>query len=100
MIVATLGGGLGCCVVACEYDGKRYPERKTMLRARRDHYIRLVNGGMNYTAAAHAVGVSKRTGKAWRNGRTRSTGRNEKPGVDCYRTGTEQPKIIDGRYLD
>ncbi len=32
---------------------------------------------MNFTQAAHAVGVSKRTGKVWRNGRTRSTGRNE-----------------------
>ena len=34
----------------------------------------LVRGGMNFTQAAHAVGVSKRTGKVWRNGRTRSTG--------------------------
>lgn len=34
---------------------------------------------MGNAAAAHAVGVSKRIGKAWRNGRTRSTGRNESP---------------------
>lgn len=39
---------------------------------------------MNFTQAAHAVGVSKRTGKVWRNGRTRSTGRNERPLVDRY----------------
>lgn len=32
---------------------------------------------MNFTQAARAVGASKRTVKVWRNGRTRSTGRNE-----------------------
>ena len=37
---------------------------------------------MNFTQAAHAVGVSKRTGKVWRNGRTRATGRNEKASMD------------------
>ena len=47
---------------------------------------------MNFTQAAHAVGVSKRTGKVWRNGRTRSTGRNERPLVDRYagRMGLER----------
>lgn len=70
-----------------------------MLRARRDHYVRLVNSGMNYTQAARTVGVSKRTGKAWRNGRTRSTGRDEKASVDCYRKGMEQLGNVDARYL-
>ena len=47
----------------------------------------LVRGGMNLTQAAHAAGVSKCTGKAWRNGRTRSTGRNERPLADrCLRS--------------
>ena len=51
-----------------------------MCEARRAEYVRLLDEeGMNFTQAAHAVGVSKRTGKAWRNGRTRATGRNEKP---------------------
>ena len=61
-----------------------------MCEARRAEYVRLLDEeGMNFTQAAHAVGVSKRTGKAWRNGRTRATGRNEKPlvfrqvGVSC-----------------
>lgn len=50
-----------------------------MCEARRAEYVRLLDEeGMNFTQAAHAVGVSKRTGKAWRNGRTRATGRNEK----------------------
>ena len=49
-----------------------------MCEARRAEYVRLLDEeGMNFTQAAHAVGVSKRTGKAWRNGRTRATGRNE-----------------------
>ena len=55
-----------------------------MCEARRAEYVRLLDEeGMNFTQAAHAVGVSKRTGKAWRNGRTRATGRNEKPLVDA-----------------
>ena len=33
---------------------------------------------MNFTQAVYAVGVSKRTGKVWRNGRTRSSGRCER----------------------
>ena len=46
-----------------------------MCEARRAEYVRLLDEeGMNFTQAAHAVGVSKRTGKAWRNGRTRATG--------------------------
>lgn len=45
-----------------------------MCEARRAEYVRLLDEeGMNFTQAAHAVGVSKRTGKAWRNGRTRAT---------------------------
>ena len=37
-----------------------------MCEARRAEYVRLLDEeGMNFTQAAHAVGVSKRTGKAW-----------------------------------
>ncbi len=49
-----------------------------MQAARRARYAELLKAGMNFTQAAHAVGVSKRTGKVWRNGRTRSPVR---PGV-------------------
>ena len=42
--------------------------------------------GMNFTQAAHAVGVSKRTGRVWSNGRTRATGRNERASMDWYRS--------------
>ena len=69
------------------FNGVEYPTRKLMCEARRAEYVRLLDEeGMNFTQAAHAVGVSKRTGKAWRNGRTRATGRNEKPLVDWYRS--------------
>lgn len=64
-----------------EYNGVVYPSRRLALAARREHYVELIAGGMNFTQAARAVGVSKRTGKVWRNGRTRSTGRNEAPSV-------------------
>lgn len=60
-----------------EYAGIAYERQGEMLAARRRHYVELVLAGMGYAEAARAVGVSKRTGKLWRNGRTRSTGRNE-----------------------
>ena len=51
------------------FNGVEYPTRKLMCEARRAEYVRLPDEeGMNFTQAAHAVGVSKRTGKAWRNG--------------------------------
>lgn len=62
------------------FNGVEYPTRNEMCEARRAEYVRLLDEeGMNFTQAAHAVGVSKRAGKAWRNGRTRATGRNENP---------------------
>ncbi|WP_238548422.1 IS30 family transposase [Bifidobacterium biavatii] len=70
-----------------------------MCAARRGRYVEYLNAGMNFTQAARAVGVSKRTGKAWRNGRTRATGRNEKPLVDWYRSTVDKPKKISTRYL-
>lgn len=70
-----------------------------MCAARRAHYVELVNQGLNFTQAARAVGVSKRTGKVWRNGRTRATGRNEKPNVDWCRCDMDKPQPISSRYL-
>ena len=55
--------------------------------------------GTDFTQAAHAVGVSKRTGKVWRNGRTRSTGCNERPLVDWYRGGMDEPKTTSARLF-
>ena len=57
-----------------EFDGTKYGKLRDMQAARRAKHPDLVRGGMNFTQAAHAAGASKRTGKAWRNGRTRSTG--------------------------
>lgn len=82
-----------------EYQGVQYPTRSLMCVARRAHYVELLNSGLNFTQAAKGVGVSKRTGKVWRNGRTRATGRNEKPRVDWYRVSKEMPKEISSRYL-
>ena len=67
---------------------------RDMQAARRARYAELLKAGMNFTQAAHAVGVSKRTGKVWRNGLTRSTGRNEGPLVDWYagRMGPERDR--------
>ena len=82
-----------------EFDGTKYEKLRDMQAARRAKHPDLVRGGMNFIQAAHAVGVSKRTGKVWRNGRTRPTGRNERPLVDWYRGDMDKPKQIDARYL-
>lgn len=82
-----------------EYRGVCYPSKKEMLAARRLHYLELVRSGINFTQAARTVGVSKRTGKVWRNGRPRATGRNEKSSVDWYRGDMDIPKEVHSRYL-
>ncbi|PLS25801.1 IS30 family transposase [Bifidobacterium imperatoris] len=83
------------------FDGIGYATRKQMCQARRDRYVELIRDGMNYTRAAKAVGVSKRTGKVWRNGRTRTTGRNEKPSATIwYRPDMDETKTINPRFLD
>ena len=83
------------------FNGVEYPTRKLMCAARREEYVRLLDEeGMNFTQAAHAVGVSKRTGKVWRNGRTRATGRHERASMDWYRSTMDKPKRIHARYLN
>ena len=82
------------------FEGVGYATRGEMCAARRRRYAELLEAGMNFTQAARAVGVSKRTGKVWRNGRTRSNGRNEKPSVDWYRSTVDVPQKISSRYLD
>lgn len=83
-----------------EYNGQSYPSRSLMCAARRGHYVELVRGGMNFAQAARAVGVSRRTGQVWRHGRTRASGRNEKPSVDLYSAAMKTPKTISSRFLN
>ena len=85
--------------MAYEFEGIAYRWKRDMLAARRRHYVELVRAGMSYAAAARAVGVSKRTGKVWRNGRTRATGRNEAPCREWTEARMPGPKPIDARYL-
>lgn len=81
------------------FSGIEYCSLGQMRQARRDYYVYLFHCGFNYTQAARMVGVSKRTGKAWRNGRTRSNGRNEKPLVDWYRKYMPIGHQIDSYFL-
>ena len=53
------------------FEGVEYATHGEMCAARRRRYVEHLEVGMNFTQAARAVGVSKRTGKVWRNGRTR-----------------------------
>lgn len=81
------------------YQGIEYNTVKQAQAARRAHYVELMKQGMNSTQAAHTVGVSKHTGKVWRNGRTRSMGRNEAPSVDWVRGDMQAPTPTHARYL-
>lgn len=54
-----------------EFDGVVYGRLRDMQAARRVRYVECLEADMNFTRAAHAMGVSKRTGKVWHNGRTR-----------------------------
>jgi IS30 family transposase len=83
-----------------EYRGVTYGSVRLAQEARRGHYFDLISSGVNFTRAAGIVGVSKRTGKVWRNGRTRSTGRNEPAVIDWYGADMIPPNIISGRYLN
>lgn len=83
-----------------EFEGVKYARLADMQAVRRQRYVEYLDAGLNFTQAAHAVGVSKRTGKAWRNGRTRATGRNEQPLVHWYPKGVEHKhQTGSGRYL-
>ena len=82
-----------------EFDGTKYGKLRDMQAARCAKHPDLVRGGMNLAQAAHAAGVPKRTGKAWRNGRTRSTGRNERPPADRHRGGMDKPRRTDAGHL-
>ena len=86
--------------MAYEFEGVQYGKLRDMQEARRARYVQLLEEGLNFTQAAHAVGVSKRTGKVWRNGRTRSNGRNERPLVDWYGGRVKDSTItVSSRYL-
>lgn len=82
-----------------EFDGTVYGKPRETQEVRRARYPELVSGGMSFTQAAKSVGISKCTGKVWGNGRTRSTGRDERALVDWYRGDMEEPKKIDGCHL-
>lgn len=74
---------------------------KKQLKQRRQHYLQLIHQDHNSTQTAQIVGVSKRTGKVWRNGRPRTTGRNESPSIDGYRGDMPAPTPLHHhrRYL-
>ena len=86
------------------FRGVEYPSRREACQARHREYVRALADGLNFTQAAHAVGVWKRTGKVWRNGRTRSSGRCERasiaPQAHWYRLYMKcQPHRVSKRFL-
>ena len=71
----------------CEFEGVAYEKLRDMQRARRERNLEHLREGVGLAQAAGAVGVSKRAGKVWRNGRTRLSGRDERALVDRYSGG-------------
>ncbi|EFA22739.1 hypothetical protein [Bifidobacterium gallicum] len=47
-----------------EFEGMEYARLADMRPVRRQRYVELLDRGLNFTQAAHVVGVSKRTGNA------------------------------------
>lgn len=80
------------------YGGVGYESFALMRAARREHYVELVNSGYNFTHAARIVGVTKDTGRTWRNGKTRRGRPDELPFLERY--GTEMVVIKDCTRLD
>jgi IS30 family transposase len=74
-------------------------ERIAWRHARRLRYLSYIEGGCNSTQAAKLVGVSKRTAKVWRNGRRRSSGRDEAPSLPFYNRGMKPPKKHHPKFL-
>lgn len=83
----------------CEFEGVAFEKLRDMQRARRERNLEHLREGVGLAQAARAVGVSKRAGKVWRNGRTRLSGRDERALVDRYSGGVEKPKGVDGHHL-
>ncbi|MCO5993330.1 IS30 family transposase [Actinoallomurus rhizosphaericola] len=54
--------------------------RKKLVRER-EEYLRLMREGMSNSQACQIVGINPRTGKRWRNGRTRSAGHAGAPPI-------------------
>ena len=63
------------------FRGVECPSRREACQARHREYVRALVDGLTFVQAAHAVGVSKRTGKVWRHGRTLSSGRCERASI-------------------
>ena len=82
-----------------EFDGTKYGKLRDMQTARRVKHPGLVRGGTDFTRAAHAAGAYKRTGKVRSNGRTRPTGRNERPLSDRCRGDMDKPRRTDAGHL-
>ena len=57
------------------------PSCREVCQAWYREYVRSLVDGLSFVQAAHVVGVSKRTGRVWRHGRTRSRGWCERAGI-------------------
>lgn len=91
--------GLGCVFggVVCSW-------RRLACQVRRWACVLALADALNFTQAAHGVGVLKWTGKVWRSGRIRASGRCERASialqVDWYRLYMKcRPHRVSKRFL-
>jgi IS30 family transposase len=77
-----------------EIRADRTPQGRKKLSREREAYSRLVQQGYSNTAACRIVGVDRRTGNKWRNGRSGERNRKPVPPVN-----TVVPASAPSRYL-
>ena len=102
MVVAT--GSLCRGFVVAGFGGVVYPWRRLACQVRRWACVLALVDGLNFAQAAHGVGALKQTGKVWRNGRTRQSGRCERASIatqaDRYRLYMKcRPHWVSKRFL-
>ena len=86
------------------FQGVECPSCREACQAWYREYVRSLVDGLTFVQAAHVVGVSKRTGRVWRYGRTCSRGWCERAGIAsqahwCRLYMKCQPHRISKRFL-
>ncbi|MFJ3722691.1 IS30 family transposase [Streptomyces sp. NPDC090045] len=83
-----------------EIRDRSKPQGPRRLTTEREQYFRLVDQGIGYLEAARLVGINKRTGKRWRNGRNASGRNKAAPPINSVAPLPEPEPPAPSRYLN
>lgn len=83
-----------------EIRDSRKPQGPRKLIDEREQYFRLVDQGIGYVEAARLVGINKRTGKRWRNGRSASGTNRAAPPITSVAPLPVPEPPAPSRYLN